>query len=403
MRGRAVPEIAFDLPAGFSYNTGKMGCRRLLPPLRLAAFLFLPLFWGGSCRDGGPTVIVQVERNTIIASNYNFIYEHWQEEKLTRLLKQENFKEIRAENEFAYFVKLCHWAHSQWPRSVPDPYPLSNALDILVEIRAKKTGGFCGQYAYVLADVLKSLGFYAVRYVELWSSRGESHFVVEAWSNLFGKWVILDPDNDLYYELTQNGLPAGALEIRSALYGGPKVQARSAENPSRLLGQTKVELYAHIAVSLRSDLLRHIHPLTVQDRFAMFLFYRDARTDPALFGGAMPYLNITGRMEDINYDCNRVRVEYQTEHAARQVHLKFFTDGSMPNFRCFAVSADNGSTWVKTGDSYSLPSSKGNIEPVGGPGELERPARLHHTPAYLFSITLVRMTIFCIFLNIFCT
>ena len=166
------------------------------------------IFSGHRCGSARTEVRISCER--IRLSNFPFHYEHWKEQRLFQLRNQENFREISGRNQFEYFLKLCDWTHRQWQRSVPDPYPLSNAIDILADIRSKKTGGFCGQYAYVLADVLKSLGFFAVRYVELWSGSGESHFVVEAWSDQYQKWAILDPDNNLFYEIEGSGRPASA-------------------------------------------------------------------------------------------------------------------------------------------------------------------------------------------------
>lgn len=41
----------------------------------------------------------------------------------------------------------------------------------------------------------------------------------------------------------------------------------------------------------------------------MFLFFRDARSG-APYEEGIPYENVSERVEDINYDRNRVRVEY---------------------------------------------------------------------------------------------
>ena len=326
--------------------------------LATAAGAAIFFFWGR--RYWSPKTEVRVSCERIRLSNFPFHYEHWKEERLFQLRNQENFPEILGRNQFEYFLKLCDWTHRQWQRSVPDPYPLSNAIDILADIRSRKTGGFCGQYAYVLADVLKSLGFFAVRYVELWNNSGESHFVVEAWSDQHQKWAILDPDNNLFYEIEENGRPAAALEVRDSLFGGKPVRAKMADRPGESLGRKKVDLYANFAISLRSDLMRHRRPLTVGDRFEMFLFFRDDHTDRKIFNGRIPYANVTSRREDIDYGCNQVRVEYRLE--GRDVMLSFFTDGSMPNFRCFMVSLDNGKKWQRSDDRYRIPYRPGPLE-----------------------------------------
>jgi len=223
---------------------------------------------------------VEVDRNTIVRSNFDFIPEHWREPKLEQLAREESFSRISAPDQFSYFLALCDWVHHQWPASNPDPYPLCNAVDILRDIRAGRSGGFCGQYAYVLADVLKATGFFSVRYVELWSGaeKNQSHFVVEAWCDEHAKWVVLDPYNNLWYALRDTGLPASAFEVRSALFGGRPVEARPAAPGAAVDPGKHMEFYANIAVSLRSDLMRHNAPLDGEDRFRSFLFYRDAHS-----------------------------------------------------------------------------------------------------------------------------
>lgn len=329
-----------------------------------------------------PAIEVSIPRNTIIHSNFDFLYEHWKEEKLRQLREQENYTDLTAASEFAYFLKLCAWVHQQWESSDPEPYPLCNALDILADIRAGKTGGFCGQYAYVLADVLKSVGFFAVRYVELWSRTGESHFVVEVWSNEYEKWILLDPHQNLYYELEQTQLPANAYEIRLALLepSAPRVIARQADDPTQRTTNPDIAVYAHFAVSLRADLLRHTKPLTIQDRFDMFLYYRDHYTDETvfqqpIFHNRIPYAHITTRPEDVYYDCNRVRVEYTIQKPTRQVVFQFLTEQSMPNFQFFKVSVDRGQQWERSADRYVFQGEPGSqhelwVAPVNMAGRI---------------------------------
>ena len=314
------------------------------------------------------TVKVEIKNKRIIKSNYNFIYEHWKEEKLAQLRNNEDFVNIKASGQLDLFLKLCDWVHRQWERSVPDPYPLSNAIDILKDIRSKKTGGFCGQYAYVLADVLKSMGYFNVRYVELWSNRGKnrSHFVVEAWIDRYEKWMILDADHNIYYEIISSGLPADAYEIRRALFAPDKQEQRVRARPA-VPGQTVEEdefmdLYANFAVSLRSDLMRHPKPLTIKDRFHMFLFFKDGNTKESLFEHGIPYAHITERIEDLYYQCNFTRVEYAVDKAAKDVILSFFTEGTTPNFKGFSISNDLGKTWQPLpGNVYRV---KKNNHPV---------------------------------------
>jgi hypothetical protein len=350
--------------------------------------VLFPLFCAGlGCKDFRDPVIV-ISREKIVKSNYDFIPEHWKEAKLKELREAEKFKDLPAKDQFDYYLKLCDWTHRQWKSSNPDPYPLCNAIDILADIRSGKTGGFCGQYSYVLADAMKSMGYFAVRYVELWSGeKNEAHFVVEAWSDQHGKWVVLDPHQDIYYEFKADRTPANAHEIReSFLNKDNKVVARSAGDSRAEAGDLNMRYYANFAVSMRSDLMRHPRPLTVQDRFDMFVFFRDQRTRPQIYNNTIPYSQVTSRIEDIYFDCNCVRAEHRIDRKKNQVDFNFFTDGSAINFKGFAVSLDQGQKWMPvSGNQYSRPISRGPqtilVAPLSMADMLGTPTRIDINPA----------------------
>lgn len=305
----------------------------------------------------GPAVEISVSPVNSRKSNFHFVPEHWQEPMLRQLREQENFKDLGGKDQLALFLNYCHWTHSQWPMSVPDPYPRSNAIDILADIRSGKTGGFCGQYAYVLADVLKSMGFFAVRYVELWSKKGESHFVVEVWSDQFAKWMILDPAEDVYYAFLDSGKPANALEIHETLSHPGTIAAFSSSQPHTNRGSHKMNLYANVAVSTRSDLMRLDKPPTIGDRFRTFVFYHDRRGISQNFAGRIPYSLLTDRADDINFDCNYVLVGGRYDRKRKTITLEFASEGSMFNFLHFAFSTDEGKTWNRCGSRMELAAS----------------------------------------------
>jgi hypothetical protein len=164
---------------------------------------------------GGPSATVRSPGAT--ATDYPLQVEHWSEPKVAALRRQENLDRVveGSSGEFDRFRRLLSWTRRQWPVGDPEPYPLCNGIDILAAIRSGKTGGFCGQYSYLLADALKSFGYFSVRYVELENPDGASHFAVEAWSNEFDKWVLLDPTYAAYYT-DGSGVPENALELHEA-------------------------------------------------------------------------------------------------------------------------------------------------------------------------------------------
>ncbi|MCP4155162.1 MAG: transglutaminase domain-containing protein [bacterium] len=345
--------------------------------LLLAAALVL--FFFGTWKNDHVTV--DIFKTEITKSNFDFIHEHWQEKQLFQLKEEENFKEIPAKSQWDLFLKLCDWTYKQWKVGNPDPYPLSNGIAILKEIRSGRTSGFCGQYAYVLADVLKSMGFFNVRYVELWSNKRKrkSHFAVEVWCDQYSKWVILDPTYHVYFQLA-DGVPANAFEIREALFGGPAVKTRSIGNDPKITDQHYMDYFANFAVSLRSDLLRHTTPLTTKDRFNMFLFYKDSRTKPGFYGEKIPYRLISQRKADLYYDCNTTAIEHVEDPVTGDVVLFFLTGGSTPNFRNFVISIDSGKTWQNlTGNRYRAAKQEGpffllvaTVNMYGRPGHINK-------------------------------
>lgn len=300
-----------------------------------------------------PKVII--DNNKIIKSNYDFIHEHWKEIKLKKLFQNEKFKDIKADSQFGLFIKFCDWTHNQWKHGIPDPYPLCNAIDILSDIRNAKTGGHCGQYSYVLADVLKSMGFYNVRYVEISNTKGEGHFVVEVWSDEYNKWIILDADQNIYFILINSSIPANAYEIRNSLYKGDKVNAVSIDKKSEVNTKVAIQSYANFAVSLRSDLMRHTMLLTLKDRYDMFLFYKDKYTNKPYEKG-IPYKNVTSRINDIYFDCNKIRVEYI--RSFNYITFKFYTDSSVPNFKEILMKTKSSRKWENIAASIKVYKSQ---------------------------------------------
>jgi hypothetical protein len=160
---------------------------------------------------------VAVIRNGVIAPRIEVRFEVFHAPFLTQLREREHLEDLfaRSPTEFAKMLALRDWVSSQWPHGTPNPYPPWNAIAILDWIRANYTGGFCGQYSQVLLQSLAAMGMTA-RYVEIGSNDNPyAHFVIEAWSNEFNKWVMLDADYNVHFE--RLGIPLSVLEIHTAL------------------------------------------------------------------------------------------------------------------------------------------------------------------------------------------
>jgi transglutaminase-like putative cysteine protease len=147
-------------------------------------------------------------------------------------------------NDFELARKLMKWSRSQWKPGRPDPYPPINALDILREIRANRTGGFCAQYNYVFVQGLHSFGIRA-RYVTI-----VNHEVTEVWIPTFHRWVCFDPLYDAYYS-DRMGTPLSVYEIVRNVRNQQQVRIHSNQpvtDPDSHLRQ-----FARFAVWLKND------------------------------------------------------------------------------------------------------------------------------------------------------
>ena len=124
------------------------------------------------------------------------------------------------ENDFDLARKLMNWCRAQWEPGRPDPYPPINAMEILREIRAKRTGGFCAQYNYIFVQGLQSFGILA-RYATILH-----HEVTEVWIQQYQKWICFDPLYDAYYT-DQLGTPLTVLEIHQQVKNQRPVRIRA--------------------------------------------------------------------------------------------------------------------------------------------------------------------------------
>src|SRR5438093_108782 len=109
--------------------------------------------------------ILELSQGTFTAGDFPLQVEWREEPRVLALRTEEKLDAVLAgsKSEMEVFKRLMAWARSQFEPGIPDPYPLCNGTSILSDIRSGKTGGFCGQYAYVLGDALKSFGYFAVR------------------------------------------------------------------------------------------------------------------------------------------------------------------------------------------------------------------------------------------------
>ncbi len=304
-----------------------------------------------SCKKPAAEQPVKISDSAVLlTSNYEFTYEHWMEPKVLELRKQENLDSIieGSKTDIEIFERLTVWARRQFTPGTPDPYPLSNGIDILKDIRSKKTGGFCGQYTYLLADALKSFGFFDVRYVEIWKDPQSSHFLLEAWSNQFRKWILLDP---LYAATIVDNKDQlmSAWNVHTAVARGNEASlkrnwlAEESEVP-REPDADYFQLFRLVALSMRNDLARMDHPWTIKERERDFL----AIASPFLKGA---YLTVSNREADFQAPKNLCLIQNRKVQDRTEIHLS--NAGTSAHFDYFEVKLDSGN-WLRSPSDFSI-------------------------------------------------
>lgn len=259
--------------------------------------------------------------------------------------ERENLDQViaGAKDELEVFVRLGDWTNSQWPNSNPNPYPPWDALTILDWIRAKKTGGFCAQYAVVLVQAGLSLG-YSARYLAVAPEKGEDngHLTVEVWSNQYDQWVVIDPFFNARYE--REGKPLSGLEIHQALVQGKakeilviRGQGGNGEKNSKASEQEMIAYYFHLAADLRNNHLSR--PLPFWDRRQGYLSWQDRSTD----GRPQIFSRFTRDPAAFNFPQNQVEVQFEPTGPS-SVRLRLRT--AMVNFQKFEVQTEPGTAWL---------------------------------------------------------
>lgn len=157
-------------------------------------------------------IVTDKKNGEYLVTDYKFIEDDFSNPRLKLLRNREHLDAIVAsgESQFEKIVLLRHWVNQQWKAGKYFYYPPFDAVEILDLARKYKNFGFCAQYAVVFLQSCQSLGLHA-RYVDL-----IGHFVAAVWSDEYNRWVVMDPDNDIYYE--KGGIPLRGRDLCSAYW-----------------------------------------------------------------------------------------------------------------------------------------------------------------------------------------
>ncbi len=146
----------------------------------------------------------------------SFLREFFTTYKLNNLYKQ-------SDSDLDKALAVLHWSNQQWKHNGSNPAPSNNAFDILE--KAKKGKCFrCTEYAIVFSTAANACGLKA-RTLDLKTKDCESresgagHSTAEVYLEDFGKWVFMDPQNDVV--AFKDSIPLNAYEFRMAIEENP--------------------------------------------------------------------------------------------------------------------------------------------------------------------------------------
>lgn len=132
---------------------------------------------------------------------------HWPEEREIRSqLRSSSCLEAELGtlcSEWEQILRIMDWVHTMSEHHGWDAAVDLSAFALLNGANGKSITFRCVEFAYMLRHTLNAFGFPArVLGLKRYNSQdgvGKGHVVAEVWSNEFSKWVVLDPQFNLYY------------------------------------------------------------------------------------------------------------------------------------------------------------------------------------------------------------
>lgn len=264
------------------------------------------------------------------------------------------------------------WVHQQWQHDSQGTDPGANSLQILQ--RAKQGERFsCTEYGKVLRDVLISQGIVA-RTIGIqtptiaYGPPGSAHVAVEAWSNNYQKWVLLDAQWGIIP--MQQGRPINALEFYQ-LQQQNKLKQIALIGP----GQELIQDYLDFMRAFNGYLSTSLRDRTIAANLIVPITGKEL---PLTFQGLPKNKRLFSRKpDDIYFSLNRVTAYLSFTHSRENqqafAQMHYQSDGEylqqMPGFAPeadFNIELSHNMPWfdhfeINTGSKDSWTAIKGSL------------------------------------------
>ncbi len=333
-------------------------------------------------------------------------------ERIAQLRSEFDFEQAVAcaESEFDAFLALKRWVRSRWNHGWSQAFAtVKDGLDIL---RAAAEGNqfCCGHYNMVFRDCALALGW-VTRGVGLsvadcgfprdYRCGNVGHSVPEIWSNELRKWVLFDPDLNVYY--ARDGVPLSALEIRDAWLSHEADQVQMVQDQPEFV----VPSGEHIAIAREftpgleqfDEQRVHLNMARFSRHRAMDYYARvtingwewvDERLLPTFIrhyhpGGGNRW---TSHLPDMYWSVNVVRPIMRAAFIDEPAKLTVTFDHCMPWLDHLQVRVDSAE-WRQVGESFDWPMREGvnvlecrGVNVQGRPGIVSRVEVAYASPTW---------------------
>ena len=335
--------------------------------------------------------IVEWQNEWIVRSAYEYDYQA-KDDMLEELREKYELDAVVAggRTEFEQMLLLKEWVRNRWDHGWSREPEARNALEIL-EAAELGSDFNCGYYSVTMMQSLLALGFVARRAGIAkaqtdWMALDEGnigHSVPEVYSHDFHKWILLDADMNVHYEL--DGVPLSVLEIHRAWVGGrwSEVKMVTGAKPFKRTEKTSSGLlsvydtldehdasgwvfrsnnvgdyYANASVYLGNTHHSRRGPMPM-------LHWTDERTPPRLISANNPNKeDWTGNEHDMYPTIDQAQINLRADPEAwerREAVLTVNLEDSMPNLDKLLVRIDH-EPWTERGRDFTWKLKPGKNE-----------------------------------------